>query len=481
MTLDQYDSLYRERYSQSTGALVVTIFMLSDLLAALLSFGAGFFLVNLVDIHYINFKSFVTYWPYLPAFIVVFYVEHLYPGMSMAPAEEVRRFFLGSLLAHAGIILSIYVQQRENAYISVAFIVSMFLSSFIFISGRSIVRAIICKKRWWGTPAVIFGGGKTGKMIVDHLLRDRRLGYIPVAILDDDASLWGSEYKGVPYLGGTELGPELERRFDISMAIVAMPGVERFSLARIMDKCVYTYRYSMLIPDLLGMTSMWMSVRDLGGILGLVATQRFNSRINLAQKRAQDLVITGVGGLLLLPFLSLIALAVKIDSPGPVLYGHRRLGRNGVPFTAWKFRSMVVDSDERLAAHLAANPEARREWEESYKLKDDPRITRVGRFLRKTSLDEFPQIINVFKGEMSLVGPRPIVEAEIEKYGEAYERFSRMTPGMTGLWQVSGRSDTGYEERVALDSYYSQSWSLWLDIHILRKTIGVVFRGKGAY
>jgi Undecaprenyl-phosphate galactose phosphotransferase WbaP len=252
-------------------------------------------------------------------------------------------------------------------------------------------------------------------------------------------------------------------------------------VARIVDKYVYPYKFAMLIPDFFGMTSMWMSVRELGGVLGLVSTQRFNSPLNLAVKRFQDLALTLVGGLIALPFLLLIALAVKLDSRGPVLYGHRRLGRDGVPFKAWKFRSMVRDSEERLRRHLEEHPEARKEWEESFKLKDDPRITRVGRFLRKTSLDEFPQLINVLKGEMSLVGPRPIVEAEIPKYGEAYERFSRMTPGMTGLWQVSGRSDTGYEERVALDSYYSQSWSTWLDLYILRKTVGVVFRGKGAY
>lgn len=482
MTLDQYEVWYRKRYGATTGALVVFVFMLSDLLAAMLSFGAGFFLVNLVDNHLINFKSFVDYWPFLPAFIVVFYAEHLYPGMSMAPAEEIRRFSIGSLLAHAGIILSIYVQSHHMfSAISIALVVSMVLSPSIFISGRSIMRATICKRNWWGMPSVVFGGGKTGKMIIDRLLRDRRLGYVPVAILDDEASLWGSEYNGVPCLGGTELGPELAKRFDISMAIIAMPGVERSVLSRIVDKCAYPYHFSMLIPDFFGMTSMWMSVRDLGGIMGLVSTQRLNSRMNLAGKRLQDLLVTIFGGLLILPFLLLIALAVKIDSRGPVLYGHRRLGRNGLPFTAWKFRSMVADSDARLAEHLAAHPEARLEWENSYKLKDDPRITRVGRLLRKTSLDEFPQIINVLKGEMSLVGPRPIVEAEIGKYGEAYERFSRMTPGMTGLWQISGRSDTGYEERVALDCYYSQSWSVWLDLFILGRTIGVVFRGKGAY
>jgi len=481
MTLDQYDSWYRERFGRKTGAIVVLVFMLGDLAAAMLSFGSGFFLVNLVDHHLINFKSFVDYWPFLPAFVVVFYVEHLYPGMSMAPAEELRRFFLGSLLAHAGIVLSIYVMSHHAfTPISFAFAVSMLCSAVFFVAGRTILRSIICKTKWWGMPSVVFGGGKTGRMVVDRLLDDRSLGYVPVAILDDDFTL-PKEYRGVPVLTGTDLGPELSRRFGIPMAIIAMPGVERIKLSRIVDKYAHSYDFAMLIPDFFGMTSMWMSVRDLNGVMGLVSTQRLNSRVNLAQKRVQDLALTIIGGIVILPFLLLIALAVKIDSRGPVLYGHTRLGRDGKPFKAWKFRSMVKDSDAQLERYLVSHPEARREWEESRKLKDDPRVTRVGRFLRKTSLDEFPQLLNVLKGEMSLVGPRPIVKAERAKYGDSYDRFSRMMPGMTGLWQVSGRSDTGYEERVALDCYYSQSWSIWLDLFILGKTIGVVFHARGAY
>jgi Undecaprenyl-phosphate galactose phosphotransferase WbaP len=481
MTLDQFDVWYRARYQRTTSAFIVLSFMIGDLIATMLSFGAGFFIVNLVDVHLINFRSFVTYWPYLPAFIVVFYAAHLYPGVSMAPAEELRRFFVGSLLAHAGMILSLYIQRVHDWWpIAIAFAISMLLSPASLIIGRSTLRTLICRASWWGIPAVVFGGGKMGKKIVDRLLDYPRLGYVPVAILDDDPSM-PDGYRGVPILKGTELGPELVARYHIRTAIIAMPGVERTKVARIVDKYVYPFRYSMLVPDFFGMTSIWLSVRDFGGVLGLASTQRLNAPWNLAAKRFQDFFITVVGGLVILPFLLLIALAVKLDSPGPVLYGHHRLGKNGKPFKAWKFRSMVRDADERLEKYLAEDPERRREWKESFKLKDDPRVTRVGRFLRKTSLDEFPQIINVLRGEMSLVGPRPIVEAEIEKYGDAYERFSRMTPGMTGLWQVSGRSDTGYDERVTLDSFYAQSWSVWLDIYILYKTIGVVFRGKGAY
>jgi FlaA1/EpsC-like NDP-sugar epimerase len=177
MTLEQYDTWYRARYGRTTGILVVVVFMISDLVSTMLSFGASFFLVNLVNHHFINFRSFVTYWPFLPAFIVVFYVEHLYPGMSMAPAEEIRRFFLGSIIAHAGIILSIYV-ETHHAFtgVSVGLAVSMVLSTFFLATGRFLIRAIICRWSWWGMPSVIFGAGKTGRLVADRLLEDRRLG-----------------------------------------------------------------------------------------------------------------------------------------------------------------------------------------------------------------------------------------------------------------------------------------------------------------
>jgi lipopolysaccharide/colanic/teichoic acid biosynthesis glycosyltransferase len=142
---------------------------------------------------------------------------------------------------------------------------------------------------------------------------------------------------------------------------------------------------------------------------------------------------------------------------------------------------MVVDAEERLKTLLASNPQMRAEWDINFKLRDDPRVTKIGKFLRRTSLDEFPQIINVLKGEMSLVGPRPIVSDEVKRYGEAYERIFSVKPGMSGLWQVSGRSDTDYNERVSYDTYYLQSWSIWLDLWVLYRTFDVVFKGKGAY
>ena len=172
---------------------------------------------------------------------------------------------------------------------------------------------------------------------------------------------------------------------------------------------------------------------------------------------------------------------VKLTSPGPIFYGHKRIGRHGKPFTAWKFRSMRINSDQILREHLERNPAAREEWNLTHKLRDDPRVVRFGQFLRRTSLDELPQIWNVLKGDMSLVGPRPIVTEEISRYADAFRLYASVKPGITGLWQVSGRSDTTWEEAVRLDLYYVDNWSLVLDLHTMWRTIFVVFFRKGAY
>jgi len=198
-------------------------------------------------------------------------------------------------------------------------------------------------------------------------------------------------------------------------------------------------------------------------------------------KRALDIIGAGVGLVLLAPFFLIVALMVRADG-GPAFFAHQRVGRGGKLFGCLKFRSMVIDSQARLESLLANDPVARAEWEATRKLKNDPRITRIGRFLRSTSLDELPQLINVLRGEMSLVGPRPVQEAEIDRYyGASAAHYMAVRPGITGLWQVSGRSETSYESRVALDVAYVSRPSLLADISILLRTPVAVLSRRGAH
>jgi exopolysaccharide production protein ExoY len=197
-------------------------------------------------------------------------------------------------------------------------------------------------------------------------------------------------------------------------------------------------------------------------------------------KRIIDVLIVCAMLPCLIPLFLIVALVVRVSSPGPLLYSQKRLGRFGREFRLWKFRSMYVNADEILREHLGTNAEARREWAEARKLKEDPRVTTLGKFLRKASLDELPQLLNVLAGSMSLVGPRPIVAEERVRYGGAYFFYTSAKPGLSGLWQVSGRSDLSYEQRVALDEQYVRSWSVVRDIKILWQTASVVWHSRGA-
>ncbi|HLJ17590.1 MAG TPA: exopolysaccharide biosynthesis polyprenyl glycosylphosphotransferase [Bryobacteraceae bacterium] len=214
---------------------------------------------------------------------------------------------------------------------------------------------------------------------------------------------------------------------------------------------------------------------------GLEVQQRLLRNSSRLVKRTLDLLFVFSGGVLAFPLLLFIAALVKLTSPGPVFYGQVRYGRYGLPFTAWKFRSMIVGSDDVLEECLHADPDLREEWRIFQKLKNDPRITTVGRFLRRTSLDELPQLWNIVLGEMSIVGPRPIIESEITRYGDGFRLYKKVTPGLTGLWQISGRNKLSYEQRVSFDLYYVRNWSLWLDLYILARTGKVVLQGEGAY
>ena len=480
MTLSEYDVWYRTRYRRTSSALTTTIFVISDLLGVMSSFGWGFFWIKIYDKDLISFYSFVTYWPYLPVFILIFQIMGLYPGVSLAPAEELRRFFVGSALSYGGIILSRYIENHFWDGVNSAFTISGIFSVAIFLILRGIFHWVLNKTKWGGIPAVVFGSGITGRLAVDRIMGSLRSGYVPVLILDNEPG-GIDNYKGIPIIHDTSLGPEIVKRYNIKMAIVAMPTMDLDSLKHLLNNSISAFRYNVLIPDFFNVTNIWMAVRDFDGLLGFVTSHKLKMPWNLGIKRFLDIFIVVIGGVIILPFLLLIALLVKISSPGPVLYEHKRLGKNGKPFNAYKFRSMVVDSEERLKKLLESDPRLMKEWEENHKLKNDPRVTLVGKFLRRTSIDEFPQLINILKGEMSLVGPRPITDKEVAKYGEDFSRIFSVKPGLTGLWQVSGRSETDYAARVSYDTYYLQSWSVWLDIWVIFKTFGAVLRGKGAY
>jgi len=288
-----------------------------------------------------------------------------------------------------------------------------------------------------------------------------------------------AEVEGVPVVGDLSLAPILAQRLKIPYAVLAMPGVDGPKLLQIVERVGGKFSHLLVIPDLFGFATLGVPAKNLGGILGVEVRQQLLLPGPRLAKRMMDVASTGLGVLFVLPFLALIALLIKLDSKGPIFYTQNRLGKDGEFFKAYKFRTMHGDGEERLKAILDADPQLRAEYEIYHKLRKDPRVTRIGRVLRKFSLDEFPQLLNVIKGDMSLVGPRPYIERELTEMGGQEKIILRAPPGMTGMWQVSDRNSTSFAQRVQIDVYYVRNWSPWLDIHILAKTFGVVVKGSG--
>jgi Undecaprenyl-phosphate galactose phosphotransferase WbaP len=419
-------------------------------------------------------------WPIGGIFILAYALAGLYPGVAMSPVEELRRLTLTTTLLYLLLGSSIFLFREVALYSRGAFLMAWLLSVLFIIIGRYGIRSLCARQPWWGYPVIVMGAGKTGEMVIRTLQRQPSLGLKPVAVLDDDVRKHGS-LAGVPVLGSLAIAPTLAKELKIPYAIVAMPGVARDRLLQLLERYGRTFPHLMIIPDLFGMASLWVAARDLGGLLGLEARQQLFLPGPRLLKAILDKALVCLIGLLSLPLIGLITLLIACDSPGPIFYRQTRIGQNGKLFKAWKFRSMVVNADIRLAQYLQDHPELRVSWEKDHKLKEDPRITRVGNFLRQTSLDELPQLWNVLRGEMSMVGPRPIVHEEVWRYGDKFDLYLQVLPGITGLWQVSGRNNVTYEERVNFDTQYVRNWSVWLDVYILIRTIKVVLAGDGAY
>ncbi|EML0456781.1 MULTISPECIES: undecaprenyl-phosphate galactose phosphotransferase WbaP [Klebsiella] len=334
----------------------------------------------------------------------------------------------------------------------------------------------------WRRDTWIIGNGTNAFEAYKAINSERNLGLVIVGfIASEDRISEFQNIEGIPVLASSpDWLSTIDKKTQFIVAVESNQSEVRNKWLRIF--MMRGYRYVSVIPTLRGMP---LDSTDMSFIFSH-EVMIFRVQQNLAKwssrilKRLFDIVGSLSIILMLSPALIYISRKVKQDG-GPPIYGHERIGKGGKPFKCLKFRSMVINSKEVLEELLASNEDARKEWEATFKLKNDPRITKIGNFLRRTSLDELPQLFNVLKGEMSLVGPRPIITAELERYNDEVDYYLLSKPGMTGLWQVSGRSDVDYETRVYLDAWYVKNWSMWNDIAILFKTIGVVLKKDGAY
>lgn len=357
-----------------------------------------------------------------------------------------------------------------------------FLSFPILIISRYVIKKLLIKLRLWQIPVILVGAGKTAELILAAFERDSGLGYEVVGLIDDNLER-EAIFQQYPVIGSFASAEAAIAETGIKDVLIAAPGLAREELSQLIYRIQPHVDNIVFVPDLFGIPVAGMELETLYNEKAIMLRVRNNLARwhNRLLKVIFDTIVSFVAIIAVLSVLGIIAILIYLDSPGPVIFAHTRIGQNGRTFPCYKFRTMVPNAEAMLRDYLQHNPEAQKEWEEEYKLKNDPRVTRIGRFLRRTSLDELPQFFNVLRGEMSLVGPRPIVKGEIPKYEEYINDYYLVRPGITGIWQVSGRNDIDYPERVRMDSWYTRNWSLWIDIVILLKTVKVVFERKGAY
>ena len=460
------------------------LFIFMDYIAVVAAEYLAFFLRDAMDVWrhttYMYDNAYIYGW--VPLLFLIF-LSHSRTYRRAQPIADTMRDIFTSVVAGwgASIILIYFLKAGDQA--SRLFVVLFGLSILcsIYLTRYIVLK---CMKRYhlFYEPVLLIGAGRTAECLIHFWDGDLGYRYDVVGVVDDHPV---SEKlpKELRMLGGFDQAVRIVRMTDIQRVIIAAPGLSKEALQELIAGIQPYVRDISFVPDLIGtpMAGVDASVLFSEKILMLNLRNNLARWYNRVFKRIFDLVCTIFGGLLISPILLFLTLWVAIDNGGHVIFAHQRVGKNGKLFPCYKFQTMLPNAQELLKEHLEKNPEARKEWEESFKLTHDPRVTRLGAFLRRTSLDELPQLWNVLRGDMSLVGPRPIVTEEIPRYKENIREYYMVLPGITGMWQVSGRSDTTYEERVAMDTWYVRNWSVWIDLMYLFKTVKAVFAQRGAY
>lgn len=384
------------------------------------------------------------------------WLGRLYPGYGQAAVERMRKRITITLLCFGTMIVFDYLALNGQWSRGVLLLTAA-LSVIVLPLWDTFARCLLIRLGWWGKPVAVLGPETQRRGIINTLVRHPEIGWSPVE---------EGELTAPSRLAGSAC----------TLALVALPP-QSAPITALADDL--PFQRVVLVPDISGTQSLWVSVRDLGTHLGLEMQRNLLIRRNQIIKRGLDLVFGCLGLALSAPLIAVAAVLVVALSPGPVFYSQIRYGRGGRSFRMWKLRTMHANAEVMLQEVIAtAGPE----WSRTMKLRRDPRIIRVvGHPIRRFSIDELPQFLNVIRGEMSLVGPRPLPDYHLEQLSpETNIIRSRVRPGLTGLWQVSGRSDTGLEEQQHLDIYYVRNWSLWLDLYITARTVGAVAGGRGA-
>lgn len=434
-----------------------------------------------IDEYYVPYRTFVPIAAlFTGVLLLTFQLEKVYEIRRGRPwLDEVYAIINGTT---NGVILLIvfFFVSGSPLYSRLIFLYAAVAVVVVLGLGRALRNWILnaLRRRGVGVDRVlVVGAGETGRMLMRNIVAQPELGYRIVGYVDDDPKKANGAVGRFSGLGTVDDLPRILASGNVDEVIITLPWTYHRKILRIVNECKRSDIRARIVPDLFQMSVRRLDLDNLNGLPLLSVQEPHISTSGQIAKRVLD--ILGAAGVLVVtaPFMALAALAIRLDSPGPVLFRQERVGRGESRFILYKFRTMYQDAEEKLE-QLKAHNEASGPL---FKMKNDPRITRVGRILRRMSIDELPQLYNVLKGDMSLVGPRPPLPREVEQYQDWHRRRLAVAPGITGLWQVSGRSDLTFDEMVLLDLYYIENWSLFLDFKILLRTIPQVVFARGAY
>lgn len=477
--------MVRRERSSPTRLWRVLALLLTDVLAVNLAFLTAWYLRYELKVGGdVETFDYVAYDVYLPLalglsvlVVVVFFAGSLYRGQY--PSFWFNNFF--AIFSRCGFavmaLFALATMIRYPANSRLTFIYVWMLSTLFIAGGRLAVQMFsgVLHRRGLGTERVlVVGDNFLGRMVMQGIAAQPHLGLHVVGFLSDQRE---DDFGRFRHLGSIDDLDRVTREFGIDQVIIALPSASHERLLAIVEHCRRAGVRFKLVPDLFEMSLSRIDLETVSGIPLIDLKEVSIEGWRLVLKRTLDIVLTTLALIPLSVVMLAVAIFVKLDSPGPIIYKQTRVGKGGRLFTIYKFRSMRVGADKELDQLLALNEVDG----PIFKKRDDPRMTRAGRIIRRASLDELPQLFNVLKGDMSLVGPRPPLPSEVEKYEDWHRKRLQVAPGMTGLWQVSGRSNVNFEEMVVFDIAYIQNWSLSLDLSILLRTVPAVIAGGGAY
>ena len=465
----------------SSSYLVSLLLFVSDLTV----FFGSFFLATKIRQALIPYLGGIFYWPmYKPMVFlgmgyvaVIFAFNSLYPGYGKTAVKEVEN--TSKLLTMVFLFLSstTYLLNVYELFPRSIFLLSWVMCIVLIPGLRFIIRNRIIRYPWYGIPVLFATDGTGFESTLTALQNCRRMGWNPKAVFSLEKKLQQLENITIPIVYSWEEFLEIKSKEQVHIALFSAEDNQNsmYWLRKISGK----FKVVTLMIPYYNLGSLWVEPRDLEGHLGLEVTYHLLDNRSKYVKRLVDIV--GSISLLILfsPLFLFLSLLITLESSAPVFFRQDRFGINNKRYPAYKFRSMVKNAEKKLKVYLENNPEAYAEYKEFHKLNNDPRITRIGKFLRKFSLDELPQLWNVLRGDMSLIGPRAYMPSELDEIGDYADIIFRVRPGMTGWWQVMGRQKTAFQARLRMDEYYISNWSLWMDLYIFYKTFWVVVRGTG--